>query len=62
MQQRKSPVGTERPSGEDDPQQVEDAGAPRNRVPADGELSKTEGGKGSGRPAGKVEKGRALPP
>ena len=44
-------VGTERPSGEDDAQRVERAEAPRNRVPADGEVAKTKGGKGSGRAA-----------
>jgi len=53
-EQRRPPVGTERPSGEDDAQRVERAEAPRNKAPADGELSKTEGGMGTGRAPGKV--------
>lgn len=49
--QRRKPVGTERPSGEDDDQRVDRPGHPENQVPADGELAKTKGGKGSGRAA-----------
>ena len=61
MQQRgrATPVGTGRPSGEDDAERVERADSPRNRVPADGEVAKTKGGKGSGRAANKLGKGLA---
>jgi hypothetical protein len=57
---RGHPIGTERPSGEDDRERVEPAEAPRNQVPADGERAKTKGGRGSGRAAPRRK--RAGPP